>query len=104
MSQILELKNAATQAAAAPMAINPEHVAWAVGLQVASITKIHKVARGDIYRKTVQSLSPVYRALKAKNGYTGLQAYTLWYQLGPESLKALQKALATMNVQVQVTQ
>jgi len=104
MSQILELKNVATQAAAAPMAINPDHVAWAVGLQVASITKIHKVARGDLYRNTARSLSPVYRSLKAKKGYSGAQAYLLWYELGPKSLQAIRDALAVMNIQVQVPQ
>jgi len=104
MSQILELKNVAAQAAASLAAINPDHVAWSVGLQVASITKIHKVARGDLYRNTVRSLSPVYRSLKAKNKYSGLQAYALWYELGPKALKAIRDALATMNIQVQVPQ
>jgi len=98
MSQVLELKNMATQVVAAQATINPDHVAWVTMIIAGAIAKAHKVARGDVYRNTMRTLSPVYRAIKEKNNLSGLDAYTKWYELGPTALKALKKALGNIQV------
>jgi len=98
MSQILELKNMATQVVATQTTINPDHVAWLTMIMAGAIAKAHKVARGDVYRNTARSLSPVYRAIKERDGLSGLEAYKKWYELGPTALKALKKALGNIQV------
>jgi len=73
----------------------PEEVAWMYNTAINVVLKAGKFRRGDIYRQLVQAASPVYRA--TKNGKSGLDAYSQWYNIGPKALQAVRNALAVIQ-------
>lgn len=93
MSQVLQLVEQVRHALAQTVQAPADQVAWVVGLQVASVTKAHKYARGNSYREITQSMSRVYRAQVEKNNVTDpLQKWTMWYNLNIKALKAMKAA------------
>jgi hypothetical protein len=97
MSQVLEYVQTVRNALVPAVQVPYDQIAWVVGLQIASVTKAEKYRRGDPYREIVRAMKPVYGATKLEKGVSGLEAYTLWYNMAVTALQKMKKAAAALT-------